>query len=808
MRILVLGYYDRRNLGDEAYKIVMRTYLPEYQLDFVCIDDINQPLIDQSNGIIVGGGDIINNYFFSKLNPLLKNYLGFKIALSIGIPFPSLITESYFGIFDHVFIRNWEDIRPLQRVIGTSKSHYLPDLTFILDRPLKTVVNIKPKCGIFLVQNLIRYPFVVTDLTKLVKKISNTYDIVFHRFNTSNNPNENDLEISNKIATKAGLSAHNVVDLHTYDPIQMLEQIAKLDFAVCVRFHSHIFCMLAGVPFISVSSTRKTRSLMTTAGLKPYQFDIKLDGYGTPIRSDYDQLRSIYKLARVNRIELIGQIDQFVSYCKMLLDHEQVKSIINISSINTVSDHIRSFMDKYQNHDNAARLMSRMTVGYPDSGYVWGIHEKLNNRIPNSIESSIEYLESVADKFTDKIFGFELFHTRIPIWIDVAEYQSYKTAHRGGWYVAIEKLSKEITKTGIFCDMYVDRTFHWCSDYLTYRGHIPYTIPWCGFIHHTDNTNYSKYNINVLLQNKSFIQSLNTCVCLFTLAPSLTRKLKMMLTNLKIKVQVLTLTHPTVMPYLTFSINKFKHNKSKQLVQIGSWLRNYFSLYALNITSYQKAVLVGSDMGDLLPDSDFDILSMSNYHILNTDEDLESTQLSIYPCRPEPGPIPRLVLDIIEWLSHNPRIKNIIYLNGKLYIEATIKYIENKIIEQIRAMLASVKVINKLDNDSYDELLANSVVFLHLVDSAAVNTVVECIVRNTPILVNKTPGVCDLLGPDYPLYYDEQKIISKDDFDNILTEKNIKKTYKYLELMDKSKFTIDYFVDNLSNIVAELDSDL
>src|SRR5208282_4126010 len=151
------------------------------------------------------------------------------------------------------------------------------------------------------------------------------------------------------------------------------------------------------IPFISVSSTRKTRSLMTTANLKSYQFDIDLNGYGTPIGSDYTKLQAIYESAHTTKIHLIDKINRFVADCKMLLDQEQVQSIINISSTAAISDHIYSFIDKYQNNDNAARLMSKMTVGYPDSRYVWGIYEKLSNQIPYCIESSVNYLSGIVD---------------------------------------------------------------------------------------------------------------------------------------------------------------------------------------------------------------------------------------------------------------------------------------------------------------------------------------------------------------------------------------------------------------------------
>ena len=58
-----------------------------------------------------------------------------------------------------------------------------------------------------------------------------------------------------------------------------------------------------------------------------------------------------------------------------------------------------------------------------------------------------------------------------------------------------------------------------------------------------------------------------------------------------------------------------------------------------------------------------------------------------------------------------------------------------------------------LDNDAYDEFLSRNLVFLHLYDASAANTLVECIQRATPLLVNPLDAVVEYLGAEYPLYF-------------------------------------------------------
>ncbi len=64
-----------------------------------------------------------------------------------------------------------------------------------------------------------------------------------------------------------------------------------------------------------------------------------------------------------------------------------------------------------------------------------------------------------------------------------------------------------------------------------------------------------------------------------------------------------------------------------------------------------------------------------------------------------------------------------------------------------------VKIIPRLSNEEYDELLATSVIFLDLITAAGITTLVECLARGTPLLINPLPGVKEYLGEDYPLYY-------------------------------------------------------
>ena len=101
--------------------------------------------------------------------------------------------------------------------------------------------------------------------------------------------------------------------------------------------------------------------------------------------------------------------------------------------------------------------------------------------------------------------------------------------------------------------------------------------------------------------------------------------------------------------------------------------------------------------------------------------------------------------------------------------------------------------------DEYDNFLDKNIVFIDLIDSAANNTVLECIVRNTPVLLNRTAGAVEYLGREYPLYFD-----SLDDVERLVSRENIERAHMYLKNLDKSRFTLETFVKNFAAAVLSI----
>jgi hypothetical protein len=110
-------------------------------------------------------------------------------------------------------------------------------------------------------------------------------------------------------------------------------------------------------------------------------------------------------------------------------------------------------------------------------------------------------------------------------------------------------------------------------------------------------------------------------------------------------------------------------------------------------------------------------------------------------------------------------------------------------------MYRSAETVTHMPNDAYDRLLSENLVIIDLYDSSANNTVIECIVRNTPLLVNPIEPVIEYLGPDYPFYFNSIEEAAAKAADSAL----IYRTHEYLcDHPIKKKMTARYFLKSFA----------
>lgn len=123
---------------------------------------------------------------------------------------------------------------------------------------------------------------------------------------------------------------------------------------------------------------------------------------------------------------------------------------------------------------------------------------------------------------------------------------------------------------------------------------------------------------------------------------------------------------------------------------------------------------------------------------------------------------------------------------------------KNEYNNSINIFKQDVELYDRVSDQEYDKLLSENIIFVELYDASANNLVIECIARNTPILINPVGGVVDYLGYDYPFYYSNlieasEKLKNKD---------LINKTTEYLRTNKdvNDKININNFINNLNNL--------
>ena len=230
--------------------------------------------------------------------------------------------------------------------------------------------------------------------------------------------------------------------------------------------------------------------------------------------------------------------------------------------------------------------------------------------------------------------------------------------HRSGWpYVmnALEPLFDD--KALVVFDDFLEKTF------FKKRTEIhSHPGPWVGVAHHPPDTPswYDTEHPQLLAQVDEWRESLENfrlCVALSENVASWVRS--------EWGVPCITLRHPTELPRLSWSPERFACNQSKMLVQVGWYLRNTHAIYQVHAPSFVRKAWLRQDS-------------------------------------------PQIARNHQRCSGLFPR----------------------------RSTTGEVEEIPAVPDSEYDRLLSENVVFVEIITAAANNTVVECIARNTPIIIN------------------------------------------------------------------------
>lgn len=857
--IVVAGYFNHKNLGDDLFKdiwqyIFTKKKFMHHTVDYVELDKLRDHSELKSCDILLfAGGDVMNYYFLAELKNIVEkfSFKGKLFALSVGIPYQVVIVDGLLDQFDFIMCRAKGDAFSLKKRYGDNHVKYFPDISVYLPelykakkvtagfngiKSYKTASN-RLNVGIFLTRNIYEnnphYGKVVEDIAITLDKIVETEVPGIHGFeiflipfnNNSKNICEDDCLINKDIfnAVKNKNLIHDVSQRFNVEEMWFIFK-NQLDMNITMRYHSHMYSIVSKVPLVSLYTTRKVQNLLLDSQLSTYSYALPVDENDLPIEFNSEKFIEKFNQAFSERLVIIENMkkyvetysidDVFEKTLQSLIEKPSEKVVVKqtANNLNTIKNTIQTLV-KYIWTEEKKDFTSKDLAMITDEVY--------NSRITLSmlVSSKDKKKRAKMAEFLAALACFELIHIPYPkyhygmslkilndkfkakddftwVWGDHQKtndklhvenqimkrqhfnatfvgIEDFKGCHRSGWqYVLDNLLSFHSEKTDLIFDNYVDRTFHWAHDIYKYTDIIPFKKKWCGFIHHTFDETYSPYNVPNLFRNETFLESLQNCYALFTLSNDLATKVQVLLQQYGYKnVLVKSFTHPTETSKYIFSFEKFSDNNKKKIVQIGAWLRDNYAIYKLTPhrrtrspfykqTPIQKAVLRGKNMGNYFKPDNLKI-SIENAGI------------------------------------DDEKFDYVFHKNGLEGFTAN-KFVHG-LIRSIHDEWNSVEILNTLSDEEYDKMLQDNIVFLKLVDASAVNTIIECVVRCTPVLVNRHPAVEEMLGTEYPFYYDDltEAGVKMNDLELI------KKTNKYLVALPKKRFSMEYFLNDIDNWFRE-----
>lgn len=656
--VLVLGFYDRFNLGDEAYKqaIPLAFDRARANFTFACMDDvITVPA--EVDIVIVGGGDVINSYFMERFQKLLSksNYSGRVYAYSVGVPYED--DAKYACMFDHMFVRSTADRDVIVRHIGSKNVTVMMDATFALPVPKSVVpsgTDARLHIGLCLAQpafhgntNESYMLKSVVDAIETMKTSSrSTVHVHLLSFNTSQDPGESDIELNTKLfqmLTQQGLPAtnHRTVD----DPAKMIKLIGGMRVMVCMRYHSLVFSLMCKRPTIALFCTPKMQRIVAdlnaSAFVGVYKLETNVDGQPTGIdsRALAEALRrgicdasptinistdmaTSAKLARSIIFQdrkpssvLVkpyhpGTLSRTLDRCKTAIMAYMTLDDVEYDALLTRTGPVEG------DHETISSILCYCITGTLHSKFHWGLANNMKGRM-FCMRQAMEYIWGEVTRIADQQPPVETYYPTIPTITsktlvtldDFAHNGEFEGYHRAGWQYAMGGMMNIDSRRkgrdeSIFVDTYVDRTFHWGKDTLRATGYIPYTKPWIGFVHHTLDETHSRFNCHTLFETPEFIESLRWCRCLLVLTEYMRDRMMGHLVTLGYgAVPVEAIPHPMHEPpeIAKFTMKSFTLNPTRRVVQIGAWLRNPYGIYELqlggNALRLTKAALRGKNMG-------------------------------------------------------------------------------------------------------------------------------------------------------------------------------------------------------------------
>lgn len=264
MRLIFIGWYNRRNVGDESFKLVHRFLFPD--LEKIWLENATGFEFQEGDIVVVGAGDVVKPYYIETLPRDIRFFI-YGCGLTGSDDLEYLVSQKYrlYG----AWFRNRADVDALA-AHGIS-SRYTPDVCLQLagQLALGSPEHLTRKRIAFLPSNgasrsyerkgdirgASYMNYFVHECAAIIDDLSQYYDVDLIAMSGDNN--DDDLAFVNSVF---GLSANRgCMSVHEYhpDPVRTIEIISAATLCITMKYHGIIYSLVTGKPFIDIGMTRK-----------------------------------------------------------------------------------------------------------------------------------------------------------------------------------------------------------------------------------------------------------------------------------------------------------------------------------------------------------------------------------------------------------------------------------------------------------------------------------------------------------------------------------------------------------------------
>jgi polysaccharide pyruvyl transferase WcaK-like protein len=273
-----VGWYGRRNAGDEAFREVHEALFPGVPKRWISTAGEAGDPAEQV--YVLGGGDVFLDYYIDMIPAGAKFF-----AYGIGLGGPEQV-QGVLARRDRlhgIWLRNPADVATL-RDAGLD-AHLTPDIALLLGDAVKArprhpfIAASKRKRLVFCpsgnadqtalqrsdLGDFFYQGYLKVALARQLDELSKFYDIVM--LPLSFDYKDMDLGYIGQVHGLMKRAEAAKVVAEELPPLDVARLVADCELCVSMKFHGLVFAALSGVPFVNIGLTRKTQMFCGDLGL-------------------------------------------------------------------------------------------------------------------------------------------------------------------------------------------------------------------------------------------------------------------------------------------------------------------------------------------------------------------------------------------------------------------------------------------------------------------------------------------------------------------------------------------------------------